>query len=113
MKAIDSGSKNRRRNRQQDYKHRDNFASHRRAQLRLPSYLQVRNEPDKCPELHYRKSQKPRVPETHQNRKQYNFVKPHTALEGRTPAEVVGVGVEGNDKWMELLKKSLEQKNPD
>lgn len=39
---------------------------------------------------------------------QYNFVKPHAALEGQTPAQVAGIGVEGG--WMELLKKSLSEK---
>lgn len=37
---------------------------------------------------------------------QYNFVKPHQALEGQTPAQVAGVGVKG-DKWLELLRKTL------
>src|SRR2546425_1365001 len=36
----------------------------------------------------------------------YNFVKPHIALQGQTPAEVAGIGVQG-DKWLELLKKTL------
>ena len=31
----------------------------------------------------------------------YNFVKPHQALEGKTPAEKVGI--EGKDKWKNLL----------
>jgi len=38
----------------------------------------------------------------------YNFVKPHEALEGQTPAERAGVGIEGKNKWMELLKKAIE-----
>ena len=37
----------------------------------------------------------------------YNFVKPHMALDGQTPAERAGVGVEGQDKWLSLLKASL------
>jgi transposase-like protein len=36
----------------------------------------------------------------------YNFVKPHQALNGQTPAQVAGVGVQG-DKWLELLEASL------
>jgi len=35
----------------------------------------------------------------------YNYVRPHTTLEGKTPAEVAGIGIEGKNKWMELLKK--------
>jgi transposase-like protein len=37
----------------------------------------------------------------------YNFVKPHAALEGQTPAERAGVGVEGANKWMELLMRAM------
>ncbi len=37
----------------------------------------------------------------------YNFVKPHMALENQTPAQVAGVGMNGKNKWMELLEKSL------
>lgn len=39
---------------------------------------------------------------------QYNFVKPHSALEGQTPAQAAGINtVKGKNKWMELLKSSL------
>lgn len=38
----------------------------------------------------------------------YNFVKPHLALEGQTPAEVAGIGVGEPNKWMELLKKAID-----
>ncbi len=38
---------------------------------------------------------------------QYNFVKPHMALEGQTPAQVAGIGVKGRDKWAELLKGAI------
>ncbi len=37
----------------------------------------------------------------------YNFVKPHAALEGQTPADMAGVGVEGQNKWLSLLKAAL------
>jgi|SRR5271157_354662 len=37
----------------------------------------------------------------------YNFVKPHMALEGQTPAERAGIGIEGKDKWLSLLKAAL------
>ncbi len=37
----------------------------------------------------------------------HNFVKPHAALEGQTPAHVAGIGVGGKDKWMELLRSAL------
>jgi transposase-like protein len=37
----------------------------------------------------------------------YNFVKPHMALDGQTPAERAGVGVQGENKWLSLMKASL------
>jgi transposase-like protein len=37
---------------------------------------------------------------------QYNFVKPHASLEGQTPAERAGVGVQGN-KWLALLRAAV------
>lgn len=37
----------------------------------------------------------------------YDFVKPYAALEGQTPAQVAGVGVERRDKWRELLKNAI------
>jgi putative transposase len=36
----------------------------------------------------------------------YNFIRPHSSLKGKTPAEVAGIGVEGRNKWEELLKRS-------
>ena len=39
----------------------------------------------------------------------YNFVKPHMALEGQTPAQVAGIGVNGRNKWMELLSRTVSQ----
>ncbi len=38
----------------------------------------------------------------------YNFVKPHEALDGQTPAQAAGVGIQNKDKWLELLKRALE-----
>jgi hypothetical protein len=32
--------------------------------------------------------------------------KPHKTLDGQTPAEVAGVGIEAENKWMELLKRA-------
>lgn len=43
----------------------------------------------------------------------YNFVKPHEALQGQTPAQAAGVGVDGENKWMELLKKSIGHSRKD
>ena len=34
----------------------------------------------------------------------YNFVKPHLALQGQTPADAAGVGLNDKNKWLELLQ---------
>ncbi len=39
----------------------------------------------------------------------YNFVRPHMGLDGKTPAEAAGVGIEGENKWRELIDKSTKQ----
>ena len=41
----------------------------------------------------------------------YNFIKPHEALNGRTPSEEAGVTIEGDNKWLTLMKKSIQFKN--
>lgn len=35
----------------------------------------------------------------------YNYIRPHMTHNGKTPAQVAGIGVQGENKWMELLKK--------
>lgn len=40
----------------------------------------------------------------------YNFVKPHEALEGMTPAQRAGIGIDGKNKWLELLASSLSKR---
>ena len=37
----------------------------------------------------------------------YNFVKPHMALEGQTPAQRAGISIQNN--WLELLKHSINR----
>lgn len=44
------------------------------------------------------------------NRIYCNFVRPHMGLKGMTPAEVAGIGIEGGDKWLKLLKSSVDKK---
>jgi len=38
----------------------------------------------------------------------YNFIKPHEALDGKTPSEVAGITVEGSNKWLTLIRKSIQ-----
>jgi len=40
----------------------------------------------------------------------HNFVRPHMALDGKTPAEVAGIKVEGNNKWLTLIQNASRLK---
>ena len=38
----------------------------------------------------------------------YNFIKPHEGLNGKTPSEEAGITIEGDNKWVTLMKKSIK-----
>ena len=38
----------------------------------------------------------------------HNYVRPHMALQGRTPAEAAGIKVEGENRWLTLIRKRAE-----
>jgi len=40
----------------------------------------------------------------------YNFIRPHMGLDGITPAEMAGVGIEGDNKWTKLIMESVRHK---
>ncbi len=40
----------------------------------------------------------------------HNYVRPHEALEGKTPAEVAGIKVEGENKWLTLIQNASKSK---
>lgn len=39
----------------------------------------------------------------------HNFVKPHMALDGKTPAEVAGIIVKGQNKWLTLIQNATTE----
>lgn len=41
----------------------------------------------------------------------YNFIKPHEALNGKTPSEEAGIEIEGNNKWLTLIRNAIKQQN--
>jgi putative transposase len=41
----------------------------------------------------------------------YNFIRPHMGLKGATPAEAAGIGIEEQNRWGELLKRSSERRS--
>jgi hypothetical protein len=36
----------------------------------------------------------------------YNFIRPHISLDGKTTAEITGISIEENNKWLTLMKKT-------
>jgi putative transposase len=38
----------------------------------------------------------------------YNFIKPHGALDGKTPSEEAGITIEGKNKWLTLMKGAIQ-----
>lgn len=36
----------------------------------------------------------------------HNYIRPHMALKGKTPAEVAGIKVEGENKWLTLIQNA-------
>ncbi len=36
----------------------------------------------------------------------HNFIRPHETLKGRTPAELAGIKVLGEDNWMTLIQNA-------
>ncbi len=44
----------------------------------------------------------------------YNFVRPHMALEGKTPSEEANIHLNlGHNKWKGLIEKAIENKAPE
>ncbi len=39
----------------------------------------------------------------------HNYVRPHAALDGKTPAEVAGIKVQGDDKWMTIIQNAADE----
>jgi len=36
----------------------------------------------------------------------YNFIRPHMALNDKTPAEACGIKIEGENKWLTLIQNA-------
>ena len=37
----------------------------------------------------------------------YNFIKPHESLDGKTPSEEAGIEIEGDNKWLTLMRNAI------
>lgn len=38
----------------------------------------------------------------------YNFIRPHEALDGKTPSEEAGITIEGSNKWLALMRTAIK-----
>lgn len=36
----------------------------------------------------------------------HNYIRPHMSLDGKTPSEVAGIKVEGDNKWITLIQNA-------
>jgi transposase-like protein len=41
----------------------------------------------------------------------HNFIRPHMALDGKTPSEACGITIEGKNKWKTLIQNASQTKN--
>jgi putative transposase len=41
----------------------------------------------------------------------HNYVRPHMALDGSTPADKAGITIKGNDKWLTLIQNASKRMN--
>jgi hypothetical protein len=39
----------------------------------------------------------------------HNYIRPHEALKGKTPSEVAGIKVEGENKWLTLIQNASKK----
>ena len=40
----------------------------------------------------------------------YNHIRPHQALNGKTPAEAAGIATEGENKWLTLIQNASRKR---
>jgi hypothetical protein len=43
----------------------------------------------------------------------HNYVRPHVALDGKTPSEVAGIKVEGENKWLTIIQNAKQNEKHD
>jgi hypothetical protein len=41
----------------------------------------------------------------------HNYIRPHMALEGKTPADKAGIEVHGENKWLTLIQNAADPTN--
>ena len=38
----------------------------------------------------------------------HNYIRPHMGLKGKTPADLAGIQVEGQDKWITIIQNAAK-----
>jgi hypothetical protein len=38
----------------------------------------------------------------------HNYIRPHMALDGKTPSEACGISIQGNNKWRTLIQNASQ-----
>jgi hypothetical protein len=41
----------------------------------------------------------------------HNYIRPHMALDGKTPSEAAGIKVEGDNKWITLIQNASRKES--
>lgn len=41
----------------------------------------------------------------------HNYIRPDMALDGQTPAEKVGITIEGDNKWITIIQNASKKEN--
>ena len=41
----------------------------------------------------------------------HNYIRPHQALDGKTPSETCGIIIEGKNKWITLIQNASKTRN--
>lgn len=39
----------------------------------------------------------------------HNYIRPHMGLDGKTPSEVAGIKIEGDNKWITLIQNASKK----
>jgi hypothetical protein len=42
----------------------------------------------------------------------HNYIRPHMALDGKTPAELAGIKVQGENKWKTIIQNAAKNSRP-
>jgi transposase-like protein len=41
----------------------------------------------------------------------HNYIRPHESLDGKTPADLYGITIEGQNKWLTLIQNAAQKKD--